>query len=227
MRRDTLLAVVFVGVFAGVTAGLAAGGPLVDLDLAVREWSQAHRPTAAETVARVVNPFGQGGALLGLSIGLAGLSGLVRWWRAAGWWWTVAPLLYVVAAVVLLVPTVLVVKHLTDRGAPSSPLPPEQTVALMGPQPPGEYDLGYPGGHAVNTVVWYGVLLVLVTGLLREFGKAGPPRTLRIAIRVAAPVLVVAASTYLSFHWLTDGLAGLALGLAFDRVLALLRWLQA
>jgi membrane-associated phospholipid phosphatase len=29
---------------------------------------------------------------------------------------------------------------------------------------------------------------------------------------------------YLSFHWLSDGLAGLALGIAIDRTLHLPRW---
>jgi hypothetical protein len=223
VRRDALLAAVFAVVFAGITAGLAAGGALIELDLAVYEWSEAHRPAAAEAVGRLLNRLGQGGALLGICVVLALWLGLLRWRRSAGRWCALRPPLYVAAAAVLVVPTVLAVKALTARGAPSAPLPPEQTVRLMGPLPPGVYDAGYPGGHAVNTIVWYGVLLLLATALLRAYGRAGPPRWLRIATRVGPPVIVTAVTVYLSFHWLTDSLAGLALGLSIDRLLCLLR----
>jgi hypothetical protein len=222
VRRDVLLAVLFAGLFAVFTAALAAGGPLIDLDLAVREWAESHRPPAAEAVARVLNRLGQGGVLLGLCVVLALWVGWARW--PARRWRALQPALYVLAAAVLVIPTVLVVKALTERGAPSSPLPPEQTVRLMGPLPPGEYDAGYPSGHAVNTIVWYGVLVVLVTCLLHEYRWAGRwwP-VVRPVARIAPPVIVFATQTYLSFHWLTDSIAGFALGLAIDRALCLLR----
>jgi membrane-associated phospholipid phosphatase len=230
VRRDALLAALFVAVFAVLTAALAAGGPLIDLDLAVREWAEAHRPPTAESVARILNRLGQGGPLLGICIVLALWVGLVRWRtpppkpaRAAVWWWALRPPLYVLAAAVLVVPTVLAVKVLTERGAPSSTLPPEQVVPLMGPLPPGEYDLGYPSGHAVNTIVWYGVLAVLVTCLLHEYRRVGRWPQWRPVLRIAPPLIVFGTQTYLSFHWLTDSLAGFALGLAVDRVLSLLR----
>jgi membrane-associated phospholipid phosphatase len=236
--RDALLAAGSLAVFAGITAGLAAGGPLLDLDLAVHDWVVAHRPPAAEAGARVLNRLGQGGALLAICAVLAGWLG----WRAircppsaptrSGTARTLRtglePLLYVVAAAVLVVPTVLLLKRFTERGAPSSDLPAEQTVPLLGPLPPGEYAAGYPGGHAVNAVVWYGVLLLLVTALLRAYGRAQPSSPLRVAVRLVPPLVVLGTTTYLSFHWLTDSLAGLALGLAIDRLLALLRhrWWQ-
>jgi membrane-associated phospholipid phosphatase len=124
------------------------------------------------------------------------------------------------------VPPVMVLKRVTERGAPSSELPAEQTVELFGPLPVGEYAAGYPGGHAINAVVWYGVLLALVTVLLAEYHRAGPAAWVRRLVRIGPPVLVLCTTTYLSFHWLTDGLAGLALGLAVDRLLAIARpWL--
>jgi membrane-associated phospholipid phosphatase len=249
--RDALLAAGSFAVFAGITAGLAAGGPLLELDLAVHDWAQAHRPPAAETVARVLNRLGQGGWLLAICAVLAAwlgwrtsrhhppaptrsgtlpaVSGTSLEWHGRRPTMSptslkgVGPLLYVVAAAVLVVPTVLLIKRFTERGAPSSDLPAEQTVPLLGPLPPGEYAAGYPGGHAVNAVVWYGVLLLLVTALLGEYGRAQPPRPLRVAVRLVPPVVVLGTTTYLSFHWLTDSLAGLSLGLAIDRLLALLR----
>lgn len=216
MRRDLLLIGLFLAAFGALTVALAAGGPLIDLDLAVRGWSESHRPRAAELAAETLNRLGQGGALLALSAALAGVLAL----RRRSWW----PLLYLGSAVVLLVPTVLAIKAVTQRGAPSSPLPPETTVALMGPLPAGEYAAGYPSGHLVNAVVWYGVILALATALLRAYGRGEPPAWLRHTVRVAPVVIVLITSTYLSFHWLTDGLAGLALGLAIDRALHLVRW---
>jgi membrane-associated phospholipid phosphatase len=217
VRRDALLVAVFLGIFGLLTGGLAIGGPLIDLDLAVQEWADTHRTAAGETVMRILNRFGQGGWLLGICVALAALAGLLRWRRLRRPLPALLPMAYVLAAAVLVVPTVLAVKHLTERGAPSAPLPPEQTVRLMGPLPPGIYDSGYPSGHAVNTVVWYGVLLVLVACLL---GRAIPP-AVSIPVRVGPPLIVLVTQCYLSFHWLTDSLAGFALGIAIDRVLAL------
>jgi hypothetical protein len=243
VRRDALVALAGVATFVAVTAALAAGGWPVDVDLAVREWSEAHRPAALDTAGRILNRLGQGGVLLGISIGLACLLGLVRWqppcpgpertagrerrrrtWRSgSGWWRSLQPLAYVLVALALVYPVVRIGKDLTARGAPNSPWSPEQAVELMGPQPPGGYAAGYPGGHAVNTIVWYGVLLLLLTALLHAYGRAAPPRNLQLAIRIGVPAVVVASNTYLSFHWLTDNLAGLALGIAADRVLSMLR----
>lgn len=226
MRRDALLAAVWVAVLGAVTAGLAAGGPLVDLDLAVREWAEAHRAAPLDTAAEVVNRLGQGGALLGICGALAGWLALLRWWRRAGWWRGLQPLLYLGAATALVYLPVTGSKVATERGAPSSLWPPEQAVQLLGPQPPGGYADAYPSGHAVNTIVWYGVLVVLVTALLHAYGRTGPAPALRWVVRLAPPVLVLVAQTYLSFHWLTDSVAGFALGLAIDRVLCLLRRLE-
>lgn len=223
MRRDLLLIGCYAGAFVALTAGLAAGGALVELDLAVRDWVEAHRPEAAAAAARVLNRFGQGGPLLAICGVLALWLAVARRRDGAGWWRAAAPLAYVAAAAILVVPSVLALKAATVRGAPSSELPPEQTVLLPGDLPPGEYAAGYPGGHVVNTVVWYGVLLILVTGLLREYGRDAPPVAVRGAVRIVPPVIVMTTTTYLSYHWLTDGLAGLALGLLIDRLLRLLR----
>lgn len=208
---------VYLAVFAAITAALAAGGPLVELDLAVHHWSAGHRPPVAEVVAGGLNRLGQGAVFLAVSWVLAEWLGL----RLRSVW----PVLYVLAASVMLVPTVLAVKWVTERGAPGSLLlPPERTVSLTGPLPAGEYAAGYPSGHVVNAVVWYGVMLLLVTALLRVDRRPVPSPALRLAVRVVPVVGVLGATTYLSFHWLTDALAGLALGLAIDRALRLVPW---
>jgi membrane-associated phospholipid phosphatase len=130
----------------------------------------------------------------------------------------------VIVAAALVGMTVLPVKYLTERAAPSSALPPEQGVPLFATLPPGEYDTSYPAGHVVNSVVWYGVVLLFVTALVRarEPARAWRPAPWLWAVaRVGPVVLILATTTYLSFHWLTDGLAGLCLGLLIERVL---RW---
>lgn len=222
LRRDAVWAAGAAVAFVAVTAALTAGGMLIELDLAVRAWAEAHRPGWAELVARVLNLLGQGAWFIVAGFVLAAWIGWRRGRRGTGWWPAIQPALYVFVAAALLAPTVLLLKAVTERGAPSSTLPPEQTAELFGPLPPGEYDAGFPGGHAANTIVWYGVLLALVITLLHEYGRGDPPRAVRVAVRVVPPVIVISASTYLSFHWITDGLAGLALGLALDRVLAML-----
>ena len=227
MRRDLVLGpgllVASAAVFVAITAALAAGGWLIEVDLAVARWLAAHRPPAVEIAASVLNRLGQGLWLLGICAALAGWLAVRRHRAGESRWRVAVPLLYVFAAAVLLVPTVRVLKDHSGRGAPSSALPLETTVQLRAPLPPGEYAAGYPGGHAVNTVVWYGVLLALVIGLRFAYGRPSPPRWVQVTARTVPPVVVLCTTTFLSYHWFTDGLAGLALGLAVDRALYLLR----
>ena len=46
MRRDALLAVLFLALFAALTVGLAMGGPLIEVDLAVHRWAERTGPIA-------------------------------------------------------------------------------------------------------------------------------------------------------------------------------------
>ena len=39
-----------------------------------------------------------------------------------------------------------------------------------------------------------------------------------------APAIVLVTTTYLSFHWITDGLAAILLGLLLDRILRRVPW---
>ena len=45
-----------------------------------------------------------------------------------------------------------------------------------------------------------------------------------MAIRVVPPTVVFCTTTFLAFHWLTDSLAGLLLGLVLTRLMARVPW---
>jgi membrane-associated phospholipid phosphatase len=206
---------VLLGAFVALTATLAAGG-LLGLDLAVRDWCNAHRPDAADGIARAFNLLGQGGKLL---TPLAFVLALAIAWRVR----SIRPLLVVALAFLLTYLTIGPLKVWTDRAAPSSTL--SDPVGLFNHKlPAGESAVSYPSGHVVNAIVWYGVIALLLSALLRAYAGRGLPPVAYRTIRVAPPAIVFVTTTYLSFHWLTDSVAGLLLGLFLDRLLARVPW---
>src|SRR6185503_6044780 len=155
--------------FLAVTAALAVPATRA-LDLAVRDLADAHRPAAAETVALVANRLGSGGLLAGTATAIA----LALCWRRRSGW----PLAPVVAAFVVTVAVVQPVKLAWHRAAPHSPLPDDIEVRLFS-QPGG---VSYPSGHGVNTIVWYGVICLLLAPWLGA--------TARRVLRTVPPVVV-------------------------------------
>jgi membrane-associated phospholipid phosphatase len=190
---------------AALTGALAAGW-LDGVDSAVHQWCAAHRPQWAYWTARAFNLLGNGGPLAGL----CGLVALVLAVRRR----SIRPLLPVVFAFALTVVAITPLKMWTDRAAPSSDLP--DRVEIFNALPPGEYDWSYPSGHLVNTIVWYGVLALLLAPWL---GRAA-----RRWLRIAPPAIVFVTTIYLDFHWLTDSMAGVFLGVFLDRLIARVPW---
>jgi membrane-associated phospholipid phosphatase len=178
--------------FAALTAALIAGTALLDADVAVRDWCDEHRPAWAYWIARILNYAGQGTPLTLLCLGI----GIYHARRRH----TVRPVLPVIAGFLLTYFTVGPLKVWTDRPAGSLKNPPDFFLGGM----------SYPSGHVVNAIVWYTVLTLLVG---RHFTQAQ-----RLALRLGPPLLVLATTTYLSWHWLTDGLGALMLGLVLERV---------
>ena len=72
--------------------------------------------------------------------------------------------------------------------------------------------MSYPSGHTANTVVWYGVLVLLLAALLPAAARLGERSGARLALRLAPPAIVAVVTTYLGFHWITDTVAGLLAG---------------
>jgi membrane-associated phospholipid phosphatase len=185
--------------FGALTLALATG-QLVDVDLAVRHWCDAHQVRPVHVAARGLIVLGSGNVVAPVVLALAAVVAV----RTR----SVRPVVPVVVAVVagnlLLVP----LKMFFDRASPHSPAP---DPVLLFHYPPG---WSYPSGHAANSVYLYAVLVLALDGL------RGPVRPgIRRAIRVVPPVVVAVTFTYLGYHWLTDILAGLLLGLFLDRLL--------
>jgi membrane-associated phospholipid phosphatase len=204
---------------AAITLALATGH-LFALDRAVADWAADHRPPAAFDTAVIFNYLGQGGPLTLLGVGLAVLLAVrLR---------TVRPLLVPVVAFALTTFTIGPLKVWTARPAPSAGikepyLPAEQTLPLFQHDLPLRFAQSYPSGHVANAIVWYGVLALLLAPVLATFGRRLDPRLL-LTVRVVPPVVVLFTTTYLGWHWLTDSVAGLLLGLVLGRLLHRVPW---
>jgi membrane-associated phospholipid phosphatase len=198
---DLLLLAAFV-----LLTALLAAGVLLRMDNAVSDWCVDHRTTVAYWLARAGNFLGNGGPLTVICLVVA------IWLGVRGR--TVRPVLPVVAAFLLTGIAILPIKLWTNRAAPNSTLP--NAVDLFNTLPPGEYGRSYPSGHLVNTVVWYGVLAMLLAPWLAP--------TLRRWLRFTPPVIVFVTTVYLNFHWLTDSIAGLLLGVLLERLIMRAPW---
>lgn len=204
--------------FATLTVALA-NGALLGLDRAVSRWAFTHDPAPLYWAARVLNLLGQGGWLL---MPVAGALALAVAWRRR----SVRPVLPLAGAFVLLYLTVGPLKLWTDRAAPTATvkepfLPPDEAVLLFNHQLPSDaYSMSYPSGHVANAIVWYGVIALLLAALTA--GRLRPA-AYRL-VRLAPPAILLVTTTYLNFHWLTDGLAALVLGLFLDRLLHRVPW---
>jgi membrane-associated phospholipid phosphatase len=182
--------------------------PVRDLDLAVLHFVDRHRPLWVERLADAGNRLGQGGALAGVAASIA----VLLCWRRRSLW----PLAPVAAAFLATGIVLKPFKLFFHRAFPHSfAFPDDLRVRLFSDPAKG---MAYPSGHAVNTIVWYGVIVALLATWF-----ATRPR-LRTAVRLVPPVLVGFTATYLGYHWLTDMIAGVCIGLVLDRLLARAPW---
>jgi membrane-associated phospholipid phosphatase len=194
--------------FVALTVALARGH-LLALDQRLADWADAHHPAALYWPARVLNYLGQGGqVLMPVTIVLAAI--LIYRTRS------VRPLLVFVAAFVLTYITIGPLKVWLQRAAPHFTGP--NRTELFNPAATGALGTSYPSGHVANALVWYGVIAVLLGALVTLSPRA------YLALRVLPPTIVFCTTTYLAFHWITDSVAGLFLGLILTRLMARVRW---
>jgi membrane-associated phospholipid phosphatase len=214
VRPGWWLDLVLLAAFAALTVALARGH-LLALDQHVADWVDLHRPAPLFWLARVLNFLGQGGwVLMPLAILLAAL---VTWRRRS-----VRPLVVFGAAFVLTSITIGPLKIWLQRAAPHFQGP--DKVSLFNAWALGDKGQSYPSGHVVNALVWYGVIALLASALLRSFDRAPLSARANAALRVLPPAVVLFTTTYLGYHWVTDSVAGLVLGLILTRLMARVTW---
>ena len=91
---------------------------------------------------------------------------------------------------------------------------------LVGRARPEDPSMGFPSGHATAAAAFFGAVIYLAGSL---------PVTVRVLVRVGAGiviVLVAVARVVLRAHWPSDALAGIALGLAFASLAAMVAGLR-
>jgi PAP2 superfamily len=206
-----LLAVALV-VAVAVTADLLGGGVLERMDLRVSEVVSAWdlKDSAAYWPVWAVTQLGGRGFILIVLAGLVGYLG----WRFR----TVVPLVRVLLALALLTVAVYSFKYGTGRTAPAYP---------------GSFfhrdGASYPSGHVANAVLMWGVARWQVV----EYRLAAWVQRTARALSVTGPVATGVAMVSLDFHWVTDAVAGAAVGLLLLGVVHLLdavvvsRWVGA
>jgi undecaprenyl-diphosphatase len=198
---------------AAITVDLLAGGVLERIDLRASDvvGSWGLRDSAAYPAVWAVTQVGGRATIL---VVLAVLAGYLAWRRR-----TLVPLLRILVALGVLTVGVYALKHGTGRTAPGYP------GAFF------FHDDGasFPSGHVANAVIMWGVARWQAV----EFGL--PARVQRTFwwLSVAGPVATGVAMVSLDFHWITDAVAGAAVGIvllgvvhALDAVV-LSRWVRA
>jgi membrane-associated phospholipid phosphatase len=145
------------------------------------------------------------------------LAGLIGWlaWRHR----TVLPLVRIVLALVLLSVVVYQFKWGIGRTAPVHP-------GEYFHHPDGE---SYPSGHVANAVLLWGV----ARWQAAQFGMPAKAQRILWALAVVGPVLCSVAMILLNFHWVSDAIAGAAVGVVLLGVVhaldarVLSRWVRA
>jgi membrane-associated phospholipid phosphatase len=175
-----------------ITVDVLAGGPLRHLDdaLAGAAWHRSDQ--LAVHAALVLDRLGQR-AIAGSVV--VAVAVLLAWWRRS---WQ--PLMVTGVALLVLNLVVGSLKLLIGRTKPLSGL---DLLYAGGSQ--------FPSGHAANAVVSWGLLTYLV--LVHGPALSRRVSTALLVMPAAVTVGMSAASLYLDYHWLTDLLAGAALGL--------------
>ena len=172
------------------TIAVVQGNVLVHIDDAVsgRMKDANLRNSWAKPFIYVLTLPGQRGTVLVVS----GLVVGYLWWRTR----SVESLLRWLVALVMVAAVVYAFKELVVRTAPSAP-----------PGEPAPTN-SYPSGHVVNAVVIWGTLAWCAA---RAPVARWLQRTLRI-LAILGPIAVIVGMTLLDYHWLTDFLAGLCIG---------------
>jgi undecaprenyl-diphosphatase len=192
-----LVLIVGGGLVLAVLAYLVRGDTdLVRIDRSVAEWGDRHATAFSSDVLDAVTTLGEPTIVAILAAVVAVVETLRTRSR-----WVVPFLLVVVAGNGILTTTV---KHLADRVRPDvNPI-----AETLGPS--------FPSGHSSWSIAFFAA-----TALLMSRGRGRSARALIAGAAAALTVMVAGSRVLLGVHWLSDVLAGLALGAAWFAVCAI------
>jgi phosphatidylinositol-3-phosphatase len=185
----SLLGLILVGALAGGL--LRQAGPTGLLDQPAASFLVAHRQGWLTGVMRLVTDLGAAGVLVPLVLA----AGLAWRWRRGSW----RPLALLAGAAAGAWVVQVAVKQLVERPRPPAGLALSHATGFA-----------FPSGHATDAAAVYGMLAVLLV-------RSGRPAA-RVAAWAGAAALVALVGLsrlYLGVHWLSDVVAGAALGIAW------------
>jgi undecaprenyl-diphosphatase len=192
-----LAVIVLAGVLLGVLALLVRGhGEVVRVDSSIERWGHDHATGFSTDVLNAITHVGEPTVVIALAV----LVGVVDTFRTRSRW--VIPFLALVVAGNGLVTTS--VKELVDRARPTlNPI-----AHTLGPS--------FPSGHSSWSAAFFAA-----TALLAMRGRGRRTQTIIVGACTAAAVSIAATRVLLGAHWLSDVIAGLALGSAWFCVCAI------
>jgi undecaprenyl-diphosphatase len=191
-----LVVIVVGGVVLGTLAYLVRADPdLLRLDNSVANWGHRHASPVSTDVLNAITNLGEPMVVAALAAALA----LVETARTRSRW--VVPFVLVVVAGNGILTTTI--KHLADRVRPAlNPI-----AETLGPS--------FPSGHSSWSAAFFAAAALLLGRRRRRAARAA------IAGVAAGLALIVAGSrVLLGVHWLSDVIAGLALGSAWFAICA-------
>ena len=166
---------------------------LLGIDRSVARWGNTHASTLSTHVLNGVTQLGNVDVVAALCVILAMIETAAQ--RSA---WVVPFVATVMAGEEILV---LTVKQLADRVRPAL----NPVAATLGPS--------FPSGHSATAAAFYATAALLIGR-----SRPRPQRAALIGLAAGIAVAVAASRVLLDVHWLTDVIAGLALGWAWFAV---------
>jgi undecaprenyl-diphosphatase len=196
------LVVVSVALFMLIAEDLLDGGGLISRDVAVLRWFVDHRSDAWISAAQVASTVGSFVSLLLMGVAL----GLWLWWRR----WH--PALATATLVSLLISGLAasVMKAVFDRPRPPIAFHATATAAAA-----------FPSGHATDAAGFF-LAAALVLALTIAHRRIAQLASIAIGLLLAA--LVGLSRLVLGVHWLSDVIAGWALGTAIATTVVVTAW---
>jgi membrane-associated phospholipid phosphatase len=192
-----LVLVIGGGVLFGVLAYLVrTNAHLLGIDNGVAKWGNAHASTFSTHGLNAITQLGSIYTVIVLAVVLAIVETIAE--RSV---WVVPFIAAVIGGEEILV---LTVKQLADRVRPAF----NPAAATLGPS--------FPSGHSATAAAFYATAALLIGRR-----RTRPWRAVLIGLAAAIAVAVAASRVLLDVHWLTDVIAGLALGWAWFAVCAI------